>query len=298
MRPLLYDFKRTLTSKPTLVSRALLVILTVGLAPFLTGSRFTGNINASGVMFHDSSGYHFMVYATNEFGQPLAGVQAQFILKSPALNYNTTGTTDTNGMMLATINAPERIDYFGAVAVETAGGNVKSLFNVPVLNASEIIPLYPVEHLFLPVTDSTNSTRRLVSLFYSAAGGSKPLSDSIYYGIFQANATDRWDLGPYGNGPVVNQTQLALLGSLNDYHQLYQLNIPSSQVCTQGSNPCDDQIYLALYSSNSTLLYSQLVPEADLYPPPALLVASDNLASQFLVSSLGVFVPLLAILGS
>src|SRR5215472_14262096 len=146
MRPLLYDFKRTLTSKPTLVSIALLIVLTVGLAPFITGSRFTGNINSAGVMYHDSSGYHFIVYATNEFGQPLAGLQAQFILKSPASNYNTTGTTDSNGIMMVTISAPERIDYLGAVAVEIGSGQVKSLFNVPVFSPGEIIPLHPVEH--------------------------------------------------------------------------------------------------------------------------------------------------------
>jgi len=200
--------------------------------------------------------------------------------------------------MVVTINAPERIDYLGAVAVEVRNGQVKSLFNVPVFTPNEVIPLHPIEQLFYPVTDSNNSTRRLVSLFYSGSDGARPSSDSVYYGVFPLNVTRSWDLGPYGTNPVLNQSQLTFLGSLNDYHQLYHLNLPSSQVCTQGTNPCDDQIYLGLYSSNSTLLYSMLMPEADVYPPPAPLVPSNDLAAEFFTNSLGIFVPLLAILGS
>ena len=80
---LLYDFRRTLSSKSVLVS-VLMALLFVGVfVATISAAEHpppSNLINSSGVCFRDSDGYHLLAYSFNNFGQPLSRVKVQFFI--------------------------------------------------------------------------------------------------------------------------------------------------------------------------------------------------------------------------
>ena len=78
--PLLYDIRRTLTSKTVLISMALLIGISLLLiSSFATTTTFQNNSNPPQILtWYDNSGsYHFLVFETNQFGQGLGGINIQ-----------------------------------------------------------------------------------------------------------------------------------------------------------------------------------------------------------------------------
>ena len=78
--PLLYDIRKVFFSKTVLIS----MILLIGISFFLVSSFSVGSTtqfqssNAQVLSWYDNSGtYHFIVFETNQFGQPVSGVTVQ-----------------------------------------------------------------------------------------------------------------------------------------------------------------------------------------------------------------------------
>ncbi|MFI5420357.1 MAG: ABC transporter permease, partial [Nitrososphaerales archaeon] len=292
---------RTLKSKSTIISFAILVF---GLAPFIpaiTGNsgQFQGNLNASAVMLHDDAGYHFLVFVTNEFGQPLSGIHGQFVLKGQGHNYSNNGTSNATGYISITILAPQiRADYFGGGFIEGFNGNQKFIFNVPQLSPGEIYPL-PVAAPFSSITDTSNASRRLLNAFYAAPYGAMPYAYSLYYSLPpNQNMSSGTGNSSSSLNPVLNESQMYFVGVLNNFHQAFRVIIPPDQICTNQDPPCTTQLNLALFSINGSLIYSTQMDESSLYPPAAPPIRGNDLASQYFVGFLSYFVPVIAIVGS
>ena len=72
---LLYDFRRTLTSKSVIITVAVMVLISLAIIPAVSivPSLIGGQPQPTVVGYYDSNGYHFIVYGTNQFGQGVSG---------------------------------------------------------------------------------------------------------------------------------------------------------------------------------------------------------------------------------
>lgn len=103
--PLLHDIRRTLMSKSVLILMVLLILLSLTLvSSFVSvGGVSTPVINFANTQilsYYDTTGaYHFLAFATNQFGQPVSGIIFQANLtavRSPVIFGGPQTTTATS----------------------------------------------------------------------------------------------------------------------------------------------------------------------------------------------------------
>ena len=88
-KPLLFDIKRTFTSKSVLISMILLIAVSLLFVNnFL--AKGTGNpsnyANTQVLSWYENSGkYHFLAFSTDQFGKPVSGINLQANLTVSAL---------------------------------------------------------------------------------------------------------------------------------------------------------------------------------------------------------------------
>src|SRR2546426_7619831 len=199
IRPFLYDLKRTIISKSVLILTIITLLISLTIIP-LTGinSSFPGFSESNILYYRDNTGYHFLAYSANQFGEPVSGTSVGITLTPtpPAgtMNYTQTARTNNTGLAFLTLNAPNAT-YYVAISTTTGGGVGKSSF-----------PLrsWPVGHVELisgrpmaTVVDRTNAAKRDIQVFYAAPFGAVPLGYSLYYKVvnsfssFYGNQSER-----------------------------------------------------------------------------------------------------------
>jgi hypothetical protein len=80
IRPFLYDFKRTITSKTVLILVAIVLLISLTIIP-LTSLRSTGGTTPpqAPILYYQDGvspnlGYHYLTYFTNQYGDGISGV--------------------------------------------------------------------------------------------------------------------------------------------------------------------------------------------------------------------------------
>ncbi len=135
IRPILYDIKRTITSKTVLILVAIILLISLAIIPF-TSIGSTGPRNnlfqAPILYYHDVNlgAYHYLAYFSNRYGDPISGVTVTVILQGQQ-NYTTTVVTNSSGLAFVAINAPAR--YRQATACTTRSWRPRSIVLVAVL---------------------------------------------------------------------------------------------------------------------------------------------------------------------
>ena len=318
----MYDFKRTITSASVIASMLLPIILSLVIFALILGSGGGGVSNTNSVstlMYFDNSGYHFLSYSANQYGQPVGGATVSFNFSetSGAKFYGGGGTTNASGLSQVLIQAPNASDYAGQFTVSPPG-SVGAVFNqICQLNFDSFFngsfqPAVPGEIVaqscispptFSTVIDSSNSSRRLIQVFFSGPGGSIP-NYEVYYKLYN-----------YSNSKSVpaplyfNQSQMQVLGTLNNYHQTFSLTLPQNETCiyttiTEGggvqiTTGCiSSLIYLEIFDPSGTPLQVDQIPESDLFPQPTPPVQASSAASTFFSAIFAIFIPLTAIIGA
>jgi len=295
--PLLYDFIRTMKSKPTILIILGLSLLTAAWVPALTAESggFNPGLTGAGVYYRESDGFHFLIFSANSFSQPLSGVNYTVVIKNPTQNYVGQAISNSSGYASLVINAPPSEQALGAVTVQVDGYSAKSVFPLPGLPMGQVVPLRLPDPMaaspFYVSTDPSNSNKRTLNVFYAGTDGTRP-SFPAYFTLTNASG-----IQPGGPGSL-NETQMQFLGRLNDYHQTFPLTLSTGQICTTRTPPCDTNLFFGIFSDNGSLLVSDTVPEIAMYPPPPALVSSNSFASHFFIQILGLVVPLIGIVGS
>ena len=303
--PLFYDFRRTLTSKSVLITIAVLILISFAVIPNLTaiGGGFVGNSNPSPsvVGYYENSAYHFIMYASNQFGQGVSGYTANLNLSVPAGQlYRGSGTTNSSGFATFSIAAPQNGNYTlnatiifpGGTQTESSGGFTPFLqFNkngtqspVP---AGNVVSILGGSNGIGTITDNTNSSRSDVRVFYVAPFGQVPSNYALYYKL--VNSTG----GSVGlPNPLYNQSQMQLLGTLTGY-----VNTFPPPTVPAGYTP-NSYFVFELFYPNGTVIQPQLLFVSQLYAPAAPPIQTTNLVSLFFAEIFAIFIPLVAIIGS
>ncbi|MGI0086228.1 MAG: hypothetical protein ACREBQ_14205, partial [Nitrososphaerales archaeon] len=303
--PLLYDFRRTLTSKSVLITIGVLILISFVFLLSISQAQNSGfgvsnNPSPSLVGYYDNNGYHFIMYASNQFGQGVSGYTAKLNISSPTGQlYTGGGTTNSSGYTTFSIAAPQNanvtISYTiilpGGTGTESSAGIIPFMqFNK---NGTEsAVPagdtvVVAGQGLIGTITDSTNSSRSDIRVFYVAPFGQVPINYAIYYKLINSTGT-----GFVNFGAQYNESQMQLLGTLSGYVSTFSPPaVPSGY--SQGS-----YFEFELFYSNATQITSQVIFVSQLYAPSAPPIQVTSLVSLFFAGIFGFFIPLVAIIGT
>jgi ABC-2 type transport system permease protein len=318
VRPLLYDFKRTLTSKSVIIAMLLPIIISLAIIPGILGLGGSGGqtfANTQTIMYYDSNGYHFLAYSSDQYGLPATGVSYQFNLTDPVLQRSFSGSTSANssGYASVVINAPKDQNYTGIETTmqgQFSQGQTGFSTNAYLPNGSavpaspgQIIALPGQQGVFNVVVDTSNASKRDLEVFYAGPFGEKP-SYPIYYRVLNESLVRNGTSPP----SFYNESQMTSLGTLSDYHAVFPVNLPSNDTCSYKtvSGPgggtislfCNLEIYIEMFTQNGTLLAVTQMSLSSLYPPPVQPIQSLPIAIAFFTQILAVFIPLIAIIGA
>ncbi|MGI0081067.1 MAG: ABC transporter permease subunit, partial [Nitrososphaerales archaeon] len=265
-----------------------------------SGFGVSNNPSPSLVGYYDNNGYHFIMYASNQFGQGVSGYTAKLNISSPTGQlYTGGGTTNSSGYTTFSIAAPQNanvtISYTiilpGGTGTESSAGIIPFMqFNK---NGTEsAVPagdtvVVAGQGLIGTITDSTNSSRSDIRVFYVAPFGQVPINYAIYYKLINSTGT-----GFVNFGAQYNESQMQLLGTLSGYVSTFSPPaVPSGY--SQGS-----YFEFELFYSNATQITSQVIFVSQLYAPSAPPIQVTSLVSLFFAGIFGFFIPLVAIIGT
>src|SRR5947208_7825332 len=122
IRPFLYDFKRTITSTSVLILIGILHLIILSIIPFTPPivSSFRGS--GSDILYYrDPGAYHFIVFSSDQYGQPLQGTKISMSLSGVKTYANAT-TTNSEGYAFITLSAPN--GTYTLAVNETNGANM------------------------------------------------------------------------------------------------------------------------------------------------------------------------------
>ncbi len=286
LRPFLYDFKRTITSKSVLILTAITLLISLTIVPISSVTPGIASFSSSPsiLYYRDNGGYHFLAYYSNQYGEPLSGTSISITLTPtyPAggMNYTQASSTNTTGLAYLSLNAPYAT-YSVTISTSFGAGTGRSyslLTNWPV-GQVETLSGPPIS----TVADRANAAKRDIQVFYAAAYGVTPTGYTIYYKVVDSFS------GFYGKG--FNQSQMTFLGDLTGYHQIFDPPLPKRLNETT-------QVFFELFKpNNSTALLTSEFAAFELRQPPTR-VNGTNVATFFFSTILSFFMPLVAIIGS
>ncbi len=293
IRPFLYDFKRTITSKTVLILVAVVLLISLAIIPF-TNRGFINNTTLvqPGILYYwDSAGSHFphfLIYTYNQYGDPVSGVPVDILLSTfppTVMNYTQTGVTNSSGLVFITVSAPR-----GAYRMQVTERfpNGQSSFGTEISGASTGLVQSVSNAAFSTVVDKSNSSRNDVQIFYAGANMTVLNGYRIYYKVVNASFYSPPNLGPF------SRSNMTLIDTLSGYHKIYDPAIPA------GFNQTA-QVWFELFApnNNTAAKYNyfslfQLRPQGTPFTPTVL----TNLAALFFSTILSFFFPLMAIVAS
>lgn len=291
MRPLLYDIKKTFTSTSVIISMVLLIVISLFLINSFASTvtpNYGNNANTQLLSWYDSSGvYHFLAFASNQFGQPVSGVAIQAnltkfnpaIFGKPPSDLKPIGpvyrgpvvSTNSSGEAEFTINAPVNENYTVYTMITTQSGfpNLSGGFNTPYATSSKSgnsstirsVPIPPgqivslSDNSVLSVTDTSNSQLSNILVTWAGANGSIPNNYSIYYKFVNVTQT----CTAVGNGVSCTSSSNFNPYTLNESSMTFLKNITSySQVIAppklEPNLASGSLLYIGLFYPNGTAI--------------------------------------------
>ena len=298
MRDFIYDLRRTLTGKFTIVMIVLIVLATVGIA-YAAVSFSSGSSVAPGseayvypAVFKTSYGYNVTDFVANGYGQPVAGLSIDSSLVNSTKMDNLTGTTNGYGYFnttvpLSAVNYTEYQYHPNYIS----GINVSAEFQNPVIEknantTSGVINYYnsavwqstsnQSAYFIAKVANPSSKTISNIEIYYASANGSAMPDVNLYYYVQNSSiSTNPWlpskEMTLYGQiGGFHNKVfTLPLNATANGLDVIVELFPPSG-----GTQPIVTLSSAILYSSTSS---------------GALLEAILQVPYEFLIPILGIF---------
>ena len=112
IRPFLYDFKKTITSKTVIILVAIILLISLTIIPLTrigSGGPPTGLGQAPILYYHDGPssniGNHYLTYFTNQYGDGISGATVTITFQG-AKNFTQMALTNSSGLAFVTVNAP------------------------------------------------------------------------------------------------------------------------------------------------------------------------------------------------
>ncbi len=287
IRPILYDIKRTITSKTVLILVGIILLISLAVVPFTssTGSTSTGWVPV--LYYNDGTRFHFLTYVSNQYGDPLAGVHVNVTLTSISVPYGTgqvfvagQNVTDSSGIGQVIVKAVGTYDatvtVTGPVGTTTSGSSVYSGSPGKV----QWFGPYPIS----TAVDSSNSSRQDIQVFFAGDYGTVPSSISMYYTY--DNSSFYYCARQY----CFTESNMTLVRNMQSYHEKFDPPLPS------GSNG-QGIVWVGLFNQTGAPIVEEPFPLSQLRPS----VQPSNvpfIASSFFSTVLSFFVPLMVIIGS
>jgi ABC-2 type transport system permease protein len=321
--PLLYDVKRVLTSKSVIVLMALIIVLSLALLSAFSVSTNQEQtfVNTQVLSWYDSGGsYHFLALAWNANGQPVSGVSFQVNLTQSeatgstincpsATSYSATGATNANGVANFSLSAPISPNYSACVVFTQANGLSMPLgpFPSPYVSgqigvSSSLVPPGQIVSLGYggPVQIvNTGSFSQGFIAAWAGSYGAAPTNYTVYYQFI--NNTQTLCTGQSctetinftANG---SQSSMQYLATMTGYIQ----NLPLPPI-PANINASTSSIAIGMFYPNGTAvatIASYLTQQ--FYAQSGLVSVStaDAIVLGFFQGIFGLFIPLIAILGS
>ncbi len=286
IRPFLYDFRRTITSKSVLILTGIILLISLAIIPFTAPvvSSFGGSSSPDILYYRDPGAYHFIVFSSDQYSQPVQGTEISMKLSgTQTQTYANSSTTNSAGYAFITLSAPNGTYYWTVNA--TRGGSSSSLSTYLYSSPPIGQPQFQYTSWISTVQDRANASKSDVRTFYAGLYGAKPLGYSIRYKVAATPP-----LPPYKDDTPYTEGQMDLLGNLTDYRQVFDPAIPNGLSETT-------RVYFELFASNGTAVSGRQMFVTDLrhqqFRPEA-----TNVASFFFSTILSFFMPLAAILGA
>ena len=302
IRPFLYDFKKTITSKTVIILVAIILLISLTIIPLTrigSGGPPTGLGQAPVLYYHDGPssniGNHYLTYFTNLYGDGISGATVTITFQG-AKNFTQMAVTNSSGLAFVTVNAPNA-SYSVMFEEQLPGGELTTSLPDP---ASIHSPSGVITRIgggfggggfgdasIQAVVDKHNSSKRDIQVFYAAAFGAVPSTYTLYYKVVSS-------FGGYSckgtGGCPFNYTDMTSLGNLNGYLETLDPTIPT------GLNETA-QVWFELFSQTKTEVGSTNFSAFELRQPRQPIM-STGIASFFFSGVFGFFIPLMAIIGS
>ncbi|MDG6933125.1 MAG: ABC transporter permease subunit [Nitrososphaerota archaeon] len=282
MNPLLYDVRRAFTSKGVLAVMIFIIVFSLAIIPLIGNSQVSLPPPISQVAYSvidEPNGFNILFYVYNSFGQPLSGVTLNVTSSTPGL-FSQVTKSNSSGFAFMVIPYPNQntTTSYLATLQSSLNSNVVGIQLLPPSSKIGSIELGQPEPpaTLGTVADPNNSSRTDIFVFAVGPNFTKP-DDSIYYQITAQN------LPP----SLSNMTPLS---RVSNYVSSAYITVPSD------ANPADF-LWIVLATSNGTILISEGSPVQS-YLSVAPQLNANELASTFFSSLLGLFVPLMAIIGA
>ncbi len=301
IRPFLYDFKRSITSKTVIILVAIVLLISLTIIPLASiGSTSTSSgFSPSNILYyHDGAspniGYHYLTYFTNQYGDGINGATITLTFQGKT-NHTNTVVTNSSGLAFLTVIAPN-----ATYSVMLNGHLSGSSFSMSLQDPASIqSPTGVIKNIgggfgggsgdatIRTVVDKHNSSKRDIQVFYAGAFGAVPSTYALYYKVLPSFS------GFYCKGTgscPFNYTDMISLGNLNSYLEIFDPVIPT------GLNQTAD-VWFELFSQSKTEVGSAGFSAFELRQPRQP-VMSTGIASFFFSGVFGFFVPLMAIIGA
>ncbi len=337
--PLLYDIRKVFLSKTVLISMLLLIGSSFFLISSFSVTTTTAQLppNTQVLSWYDSSGtYHFLIFSSNQYGQPVSGVTTQINFtyspyppRANSSSYPRFGaphvSTNSSGEAVLTVSVPPSdinlVNENYSLNLQTtqpnglSGGgpvpfpymhrnygkttaNGTSSTPSPV-DAGQVVMLVG-SGLITTVTDPSNSLKSDIRVTWAGPYGAVPNGYSLYYKFINGTCYISKDLFC---GGIISTSQGSNLGEsnmtfLSNMTTYNQIFTPPQLEPNLGNY---SQIALGLFYPNGTAVTStQYYSLNQIYPTPQkiTLEQSNQAVITFLTEIFGAFIPLIVIIGS
>ena len=305
MRDFIYDLRRTLTGKFTIVMIVLIVLATVGIA-YAAVSFSSGSSTPPGseayvypAVFKTPSGYNVTDFVANGYGQPVAGLKIDSSLVNTTFNKTTatygtkmdnlSGTTNGYGYFNKTISlSAGNYSEYEYYPLYISGINVSAEFQNPVIeknatsrgtdyfnSASWQTTSNQSVYFIAKVANPSSKTISNIEIYYASANGSAMPDANLYYYVLNTS----------NNNPQPTPKNMIFYGEIGGFHnKVFTLPLNAT------ANGLTEIIELyptsggtqPLVSSYPTVLYSST-------SSGALLEAILQVPYEFLIPILGIF---------
>ncbi|HKW04717.1 MAG TPA: ABC transporter permease subunit [Nitrososphaerales archaeon] len=326
--PFLYDFRRTIASRSVLIVMIAMIMLSFVLYAnyYPVSVRYSynppANTNTSQVfVYYDTSGYHFLAFVWNKFGQPIGGMKFDVNVSdpsSPSGLASGSGVTNASGITQFTTVVPESNGYsISLVATSRSGELVSGTYSpfLPSTLPGQTVSLFQPGRYTSPSTpttiiDSSNASARDILVSWAGMNGSSPRGYEVYYKFVSSDQSCQITFTESvcnGAGPQVpfelNHTNAFLLGIMKSYIQIFHAPAPSG---FNASNALNTVVAIGLTYPNGTSVARSAgevfsLPVGQLYPAVGNSLTSEQVSQivvTFFEDIFGLFIPLNAIVAT
>ena len=305
MRDFIYDLRRTLTGKFTIVMIVLIVLATVGIA-YAAVSFSSGSSTPPGseayvypAVFKTPSGYNVTDFVANGYGQPVAGLKIDSSLVNTTFNKTTatygtkmdnlSGTTNGYGYFNKTISlSAGNYSEYEYYPLYISGINVSAEFQNPVIEKnttsggiddfnSAVWQSTSNQSVYFiaKVANPSSKTISNIEIYYASANGSAMPDANLYYYVQNTS----------NNNPQPTPTNMIFYGEIGGFHnKVFTLPLNAT------ANGLNEIIELFPPTGGTQPLV--MLTSAELYSSTssgALLEAILQVPYEFLIPILGIF---------